>query len=64
VKGAVASLKPIMPTEVKQAAPNWFFLIANGLTLIPRKWKRKFEALIKTVTTKAGRYFVIPVLCL
>jgi hypothetical protein len=53
-----------MPTEVKQAAPNWFFFIANGLTLIPRKWKRKFEALIKTVTTKAGRYLAIPVLCL
>lgn len=64
VNGAVASLKPIIPTEVKQAAPNWFFLMANGLMSIPRKWKMKLEILTKTVTTKVGRCLAMPVLCL
>lgn len=61
VNGAVASSNPIIPRDVKQAEPNWFFFNARGLMLTPKKWNKKLDALIKIVTKKAGKNLATPV---
>lgn len=64
IKGAVAFSNPIIPIDVKTAAPNWLAFTDKGLMLMPRKWKMNLDTGNSNDTTNAGRCFMMPMRCL